>query len=93
MVELEELLVNLKEFISPFCYTKEEDETLFKSYLKTFYYTNGGVNVGQNYQQPTTYVKGELKVSIKKDVEFFDGEFTASSGSGVTMSNGILYIP
>lgn len=93
MVELEELLVNLKEYISPYCYTKDEDEQLFKTYLKNVYYNNGNVGIEKEYLQSTTYNKGELITSWKGGINFFDGEMSVSDGTNATFNNGVLVIP
>ena len=95
MVNVTELLVNLKEFAVQYLVLTTEDKILFKDLLKYVYYMNGVV--GLDYENlhiyQTNYTQGNVGVDNDKHIFYINGELIADNDTGVIITGCKLTIP
>ena len=94
MVNMEEILLNLKDSASAHLYLKTQDESLFRNYLKYCYYLKGAIDFDtkQTHTQSTSY-KGTLIMDNTKNIFYYNGGLSADSSLNVSVSIGTLTLP
>lgn len=95
MVNVMELLVNLKEFALQYLILTTEDKLLFKDLLKYVYYMNGvvGLDYENVHTYQTNYTQGSVGVDNDKHIFYINGGLIADDDTGVSITGSKLTIP